>query len=138
MRTKEQTLFSVIIPVFNSWDRLELCLDALQKQSIDKDLFEIIIVNNGSTLPMPDGMDLPENAEIVNETQPGSYVARNTGFSFADGNILAFTDSDCIPDENWLVNAENCLHQSTCDLVGGKVQIFQDDEENKYGYLYER
>src|SRR5699024_11250959 len=81
---------------------------------------------------------MTEGVRHIHEPKPVSYIARNTEAYKARGDFLAFTDSDCIPDINWLANAERCFNRSSCDLVGGRVQIFQDDEQNTYGYLYER
>ena len=129
--------FSVIIPTYNDWERLTKCLNALQQQTISRDQYEVIVVDNGERGEIPSGITLPDWVRLIHEPKPGSYIARNTGAYKARGEFLAFTDSDCIPDINWLANAEKCFNRSSCDLVGGKVQIFQDDEQNKYGYLYE-
>src|SRR5699024_4557240 len=95
-------------------------------------------IDNSETGKIPADVSLPDWVQIVHEPNPGSYIARNTGARKARGKILAFTDSDCVPDKNWLANAKNCFSRAACDLIGGKVQIFKDDEQNKYGYLYER
>ena len=130
--------FSVIIPTYNDWERLLKCLKALEKQTIEKDRFEVIVVNNSESGVVPAGINVPNWVKLIHEPEPGSYSARNTGAKKAQGEILAFTDSDCIPAENWLADAENCFKKKSCDLVGGKVKIFQNSEDNKYGYLYER
>lgn len=129
---------SVIIPTYNDWERLMKCINALDQQTIQKDKYEVIVVDNSEKGVVPSDIILPDWVQMAHEPVAGSYKARNTGARMATGEILAFTDSDCVPDKNWLTNAINCFRRSTCDLVGGKVQIFQDDEENKYGYLYER
>ncbi|SMO41698.1 glycosyltransferase [Fodinibius sediminis] len=128
---------SVIIPTYNDWPRLVKCLEALDKQSMPKDRYEVIVVDNSEAGIIPSGIVMPECVKLVHEPKPGSYVARNKGVDEASGQILAFTDSDCIPDEDWLASGEACFDQSTCDLVGGKVKIFQNEAGNKYGYLYE-
>lgn len=130
--------FSVIIPTFNDWKRLMRCLNALKAQTLDRKQFEVIVVNNNKDGEIPSGFEFPNWTHFIHESKAGSYNARNRGVEKSTGELIAFTDSDCIPDENWLANAKKSFSNSTCDLVGGEVQIFQDDEKNKYGYLYER
>lgn len=138
MSANQQLQISVIIPVYNNWEDLKLCLEALNRQTMGKDFFEIIIVNNASTIPKPEGLLLSENARIVNETKPGSYAARNTGAEVANGLILAFTDSDCIPDENWLKSSRNIFENTACDMVGGEIKIFRPENGSKHTYIYEK
>jgi len=134
----ELLTFSVIIPFFNRWNELQLCLDALEKQSLSSNEFEIIVVNNASTIEMPVDMKMPENSRIEYEPQPGSYAARNHGAKFATGKFLAFTDSDCIPDQDWLKNAKTLFENSGCDSIGGEIEIFRADDGNKHAYIYEK
>lgn len=128
--------FSVIIPTYNDWARLGQCLSALEEQTIDKDEYEVIVVNNGENDTIPVDFYLPGNAQIIHEPKPGSYIARNKGAEIARGDILAFTDSDCIPDPDWLLHAERAYRKQETDLVGGKVQIFRPEGGNKYAYIY--
>jgi len=129
--------FSIIIPTYNDWERLIKCLTALERQTLDKNEFEVIVVNNSEEEGVPAGISLPEGVQLVHEPTPGSYAARNKGVSIARGEIIAFTDSDCIPHKNWLANAEMHFKKSNCDLLGGRVKIFQPENGGKYGYLYE-
>ncbi len=114
------------------------CLNGLKRQTMQRKHYEIIVVDNSEDGKIPSDIELPVWVHLIHEPKPGSYNARNTGVEKATGELLAFTDSDCIPDEKWLTNAKKAFSNSTSDLVGGKVQIFQDNEKNKYGYLYER
>ncbi|MFH5833519.1 glycosyltransferase [Halalkalibaculum sp. DA3122] len=138
MKAKSAPEFSVIIPVYNNWETLKLCLSALQKQSLDQELYEIVVVNNASTVPLPDGLNLPRNARIIEEPNPGSYAARNTGASVANGSILAFTDSDCIPDTQWLSNAKKMFEDTNCDLIGGEIEVFLAEDGAKHAYIYDK
>lgn len=130
--------FSVIIPIYQDWDRLKRCVSALMQQTFDHDQYEVVIVNNDREGKVPDNFLLPDRAKLIHQPDPGSYAARNKGVRIASGEILAFTDSDCIPDKNWLANAKELFEQSKCDLIGGKIEIFNEDVKNKYGYLYDR
>ncbi|PAU92847.1 hypothetical protein CK503_14255 [Aliifodinibius salipaludis] len=129
--------FSVIIPTYNDWFRLMQCVAAVEDQTLSKDQYEVIVVDNSEDGAIPEEIHLPERVQLIHEPQPGSYAARNRGAVVAIGDIFAFTDSDCIPDKNWLKNAQKYFNE-TNDLVGGKVDIFQPERGSKYGYLYER
>lgn len=126
---------SVIIPAYHDWHRLELCLRALKKQTYPRDRFEVLVVNND-----PD--DYPpyevagRNILLLEEEKPGSYAARNAGIRASKGDVLAFTDSDCIPDEAWLNNGVQGL-VSGADRVAGHIQIFSANEKPKVSEAYE-
>jgi glycosyltransferase involved in cell wall biosynthesis len=101
----------------------------------------VIIVNNDPNDAIPQNLVLPDNFKIIEEGKPGSYAARNTALQFAKGEIIGFTDSDCIPDKNWIKNAVDYLTTNTsCDRVAGAIQIIQKSARptvvEKYNQLY--
>jgi glycosyltransferase involved in cell wall biosynthesis len=116
-------LVSVIIPVFNDQERLTIALTALENQSYPGP-YEILVVDNGSTeLPVVTG-----RARLLSETRPGSYNARNRALKEAGGEVIAFTDSDCIPATDWLEAGVNALRANpAAGLIGGKVILFAED-----------
>src|SRR5262245_61424835 len=91
---------SVIIPVFGDVEPLATCLDHLEHQTYSRACFEVIVADNGC----PDlaravrGRDV----RVVREPKPGSYAARNAGLAIAAGEIIAFTDADCLPSADWI------------------------------------
>lgn len=113
---------SVIIPVYNDYEGLITCLDALQKQTMPRDKFETIIVDNGSTPPITDKLISSRIIRIAVEHKKGSYAARNKGVTLATGDIIAFTDADCIPDKFWLERGyDRLINSKNCHIVGGNV-----------------
>ncbi|MDY6802769.1 MAG: glycosyltransferase [Cyanobacteriota bacterium] len=121
---------SVIIPVYNDRDRLKICLEALENQTYPHDLYEIIVVDNASNDDVAATVALFGKAVVIEEKQQGSYVARNKGISIAKGEVIAFTDSDCIPANDWIEKGvHNLLNTSNCGIVGGKIDIFFKDPE---------
>lgn len=127
---------SVIVPTFKEWGVLSNCLKALESQSFPQDSFEILIVNNSPEDKMPDGYELPRNAKVILQPSKGSYAARNMGISFASGQYIAFTDSDCIPKINWLEEGIKLL-ETGYDLVGGKVELFKPKQGTELAFIYE-
>lgn len=133
---------SVIIPVFNDATRLRVCLNALENQTYPKYLYEVIVVDNGSheVENVRDVVDQFGQANITQETTPGSYAARNKGISLAKGAVLAFTDADCIPAPDWIEQGVKHLQQlSNCGMVAGKIEIFCKNPDSPTPVeLYER
>jgi glycosyltransferase involved in cell wall biosynthesis len=122
---------SVIIPVFNDSERLKLCLEALGEQTYPEEQYEIIVVDNGSSERIEKAIRPFKQVLVVHEKRPGSYAARNKGISVARGEILAFTDSDCIPAKNWIeMGVKQLLSKPECGLVGGRIEIFFEDPHN--------
>ncbi|PPS45650.1 glycosyltransferase family 2 protein [Chroococcidiopsis sp. TS-821] len=124
----ESKLFvSVIVPVFNDAKRLKLCLSALEKQTYPQTLYEVIVVDNASDPEQNIASVVAQfkQTKTVYERSPGSYAARNKGISHAQGEVIAFTDADCIPAPNWIENGvRNLVGTPNCGLVAGKIEIF--------------
>jgi len=121
---------SIIIPTYNDWRRLTLCLDALLLQSYPQDLFEVIVVNNNPSDKMPVEFSIPSNCIIIDEIKAGSYAARNAALKLATGEIIGFTDSDCIPDKFWIENAVNEFRTNPdVKRIGGAIKIFSEHEK---------
>ncbi|MDY7024191.1 MAG: glycosyltransferase family 2 protein, partial [Cyanobacteriota bacterium] len=118
---------SVIIPVFNNAEGLKLCIDSLKLQSYDQNRFEVIVIDNGSE-DFAQVKSLVETWDVVTlatEKTPGSYAARNRGLAIAKGEIIAFTDSDCLPTRDWLQTGVSHLQTvDNCGEVVGKVELF--------------
>lgn len=122
---------SVIIPTYKDWDRLQKCLDSLAKQSYPAECFEIIVVDNDHNNPPASLPALPVNARIISESKPGSYAARNAGVRASSGSLLLFTDSDCIPDSEWvqlMVEAFGEAEPHGKLLVAGGIKLFGREE----------
>src|SRR5690606_18431287 len=119
---------SIIIPTYKDWQRLSLCLEALSKQTFPAENFEVIVVNNDPDDVVPTFISLPETWQIVSERKSGSYAARNRGLLLAKGEILGFTDSDCLPDKDWIYNAVSIFEERKCDRIAGDIQIFYEDD----------
>ena len=121
---------SVTIPVYNDGERLRSCLQALAQQTYPTDCYEVIVVDNGSDARANiQGIVQQFEGTIAEyEAKPGSYAARNKGISIAKGEIIAFTDADCIPAPDWLEKGVAHLQKtSNCGLVGGNIELFWRD-----------
>ncbi len=129
---------SVIIPTYQSWDQLQLCLDGLASQTLNTNQFEILAVNNDPTDPMPNGFRLPANARILSEAKPGSYAARNRGIEEAASELLFFTDSDCQPDPLYLeAGLKIAEDHPEVNRFGGNVVLIPNGQDWKTTELYD-
>lgn len=116
---------TVIIPVYGDWDRLTLCLGALARQTLSANDFNVVVANNDPAAPPPDDLPLEPNTQVISAPEPGSYAARNAGLAYAETEIVAFTDADCIPEPDWLENALAVLDaDQSIDLIAGKISLF--------------
>lgn len=100
-------IFSVIIPVYQQLAQLKKTLNLFADQTIDRDFFEIILVNDGST----DCEDFhfmlseyPFLLHTISIRHAGSAHARNVGAKIAKGSYLVFCDADRMPDKEYLSN----------------------------------
>jgi len=98
---------SVIICTYNRAALLQRALRSLSGQTLDKKLFEIIVVDDGShdnTGEVCEEMrgELPNLTYVSCGTNMGAPKARNRGVEEASGKYLLFTDDDCIPAVNWV------------------------------------
>lgn len=123
-----QPFVSVIIPVFNDAERLKLCLTALEQQTYPRNRYEVIVVDNGSTEDIKSVVEPFPQAIFAVEPRTGSYAARNKALTIANGEILAFTDADCIPTNSWIENGvTHLLSTPNCGLVAGRINLFFHD-----------
>ena len=92
---------SVVIPVLNGEEHLGSCLDALRHIDYPAERHEILVVDNGSTDGTAELLSrYPVRA--LHERRRGTSRARNKGITAARGDIVAFTDADCVPTTGWL------------------------------------
>jgi glycosyltransferase involved in cell wall biosynthesis len=120
---------SVIVPHYHDLERLDLCLTDLSRPSLPRSEFEVIVSDNQS----PEGEAtvravIGHRARLVITSQTGAGPTRNGGVAVAQGRVLAFTDCDCRPEQNWL--AEGLAALERYDIVGGRVKVLVDDRAN--------
>jgi len=92
---------SVVIPVYNGAQTLEACLRSLQQQTLSRDRYEIIVVDDGSADGSA-GIAQRLGARVIRQKNAGAPAARNAGVRAARGTWIAFTDADCVVSRSWL------------------------------------
>ncbi|MEM2546698.1 MAG: glycosyltransferase [Candidatus Bathyarchaeia archaeon] len=117
---------SIIVPVRNGAAKIKDLLDSLMNVDYDRDKLEIIVVDGNSTDATKEIVS-SYPVKLVVEERPGINGARNTGIKNSSGEIIAFTDYDCVVPENWVREIVKYFQDPTVGCVGGKVLRYNDD-----------
>jgi cellulose synthase/poly-beta-1,6-N-acetylglucosamine synthase-like glycosyltransferase len=112
---------SVIVPVYNGERTIKACIQSLLAQDYPASSLEIIIVDNNSNDRTCDLVQKYPVKLVVENGVQSSYAARNTGIRQARGEIVAFTDADCIADPHWLAELVKPIGDPRIGAVGGKT-----------------
>ena len=112
---------TVIIPAHNEGNRIANLLRSIASQTISAERIQTIVVSNCSTdnTVSVAKQFAVEVLEVNNTKNP--YIARNTALQRASGDIIVFTDGDCIASPEWLEEGVKTLHEQGVDLVGGRI-----------------
>jgi len=133
-RKNKQIDISVIIPVYNVEEYLEICVDSLLKQRGIH--FEIILIDDGSTdrsgVIADQYAQKDDRVKVIHQKNGEASAARNAGLDVAQGEYIAFVDSD-----DWLKEDSLCkLYQDAirfqADVVMGKVEFGHTDGSMNY------
>jgi glycosyltransferase involved in cell wall biosynthesis len=112
---------SIIIPVFNVEQYLKKCLDSIFFNNNNLDLFEVIIVNDGtpdnSMEIVAEFTKIFKNIFVVNQVNKGLGEARNEGVKHVNGEYLWFVDSDDWLVEGAINNILNILNLNELDIL---------------------
>jgi glycosyltransferase involved in cell wall biosynthesis len=118
---------SLVVCTRNRAVQLERALQSFQRLRCDF-AWELVIVDNGSgdeTADIVAAYELRLPIRYVAEKRPGLGRARNKGWRAARGDIVAFTDDDCYPAEDFLTSIMRRFDESpTVGFVGGRVKLY--------------
>jgi cellulose synthase/poly-beta-1,6-N-acetylglucosamine synthase-like glycosyltransferase len=117
-------MVSVVIPVYNGAKTMRLCLNAVTQQEYPKDRYEIIVVDNNSKDNTPDIAKEYQVKLVFEREIQGPHAATNTGVRVAAGEILAFTDSDCVPEPDWLRRLVAPFANENVVATGGRIEAY--------------
>lgn len=119
---------SVIIPVYDDSQRLRACLRSLRAQTYPASGYEVIVVDNASREDIQRVVDEAGGVVYAHEGTRGPAAARNKGVSLAKGEVIAFSDSDCLPSPDWLEKGVRALTAAPgCGVVGGDIRLYFQD-----------
>jgi len=133
---------SVIVPVYNDPYGLKDTLNCLVEQDFPKELFEIIVADNGSTDKTLSVINdflkkYPKLIRMVQEKNiKSSYAARNKGIREAKGTVISFIDADMTVEKDWLKKVIESLKKSKTDCIVCDVKVIPG--EKSIFALYDR
>lgn len=110
-------LVSVIVCSYNGAKTLAGCLESLSR--VDYPDYEVILVDDGSTDDTAAIVARFPAVRYIRQSNHGLSHARNTGAAAARGEVLAYTDSDCMADRDWLYYLVGTLLSGDFAGVGG-------------------
>jgi glycosyltransferase involved in cell wall biosynthesis len=97
-----------------------------------------LVIDNGSTDDLAAVIAGLAFVRLGVEPTPGSYAARNAGLALARGEVLAFTDSDCVPQPGWIdAGVARLQTRPGCGLVAGGITLFCTGPRPTPAELYE-
>lgn len=128
-------VISVVLCTYKRADKLPQCINALMAMnSVDGMRWELVCVDSNidsesrriieafaSSSPVP--------IRYVSELDPRLSVARNAGLRHASGDILAYTDDDCLVDAEWLARIWNEMRADpSLAMLGGRLELQNKDD----------
>lgn len=127
LTTKKEINLSVIIPTYNRAYQLKNCLGFLFKQNYPLKKYEVIVIDDNSHDETPEVLSRYSvkyhNLRVVrNKKRKGPYYSRNLGVNLSKGEIVIFTDDDCIFPSDWLLKFEKALQNGKFSAVQGTQQ----------------
>lgn len=113
---------SVIVPVYNGERTIGDCVESLFALSFPRDDVELLLIDNASSDTTSTILErYSDRAIILHERKRGPAAARNCGLRNATGDIVAFTDADCVVQPDWLSRIIAPLHDPGVGIVGGTI-----------------
>jgi len=134
---------SVIVPVYNDPDGLEMTLDSLIAQSYPTEEHEVLVVDNDST----DGTrelaaryaERHDHVEVlIEDERQSSYAARNTGIERAAGSVIAFVDADMTVPNAWLADVTAEMAAADADYMACDVELYSPGQEESLAAKFNR
>lgn len=120
---------SLVVPVKDASRTLPRCLQALGR--LDPPPLEILLVDNGSRDTSRELLERfardHHDVRVLEEPRPGAAAARNRGIATARGQVVAFTDADCVPERDWLGRLVVPVGDGSTAAAAGRVTAATPD-----------
>jgi glycosyltransferase involved in cell wall biosynthesis/uncharacterized membrane protein YphA (DoxX/SURF4 family) len=113
----EAPMVSVVICAYNAERTMRDCLASLRQ--LDYSNYEVIVVDDGSQDRTAEIVAEFPDFRLIRQPNKGLAVARNVGMQAARGEVVAYTDSDCVVDPHWLALMIRAMNAGDFDGCGG-------------------
>ena len=128
---------SVIVPARNEEQAVSACIESLLRQDYPKDRYELIMVDNDSTDGTAARIKAYPVTYVFERAGHSAAAARNRGLQEASGEILAFTDADCVAAPSWLRHGVAGFADAQIGSVAGDIHGYPP-ETTAQRYVEER
>jgi glycosyltransferase involved in cell wall biosynthesis len=135
-----ETMFlSVIVCTYNpNENNLARTLDAILAQNLGRDEWELLVVDNNSSVPVAERQLVRERkVRVVFEGRQGLSAARECGIRNSRGDVLVFFDDDNVPDSDYLTNVKTILAAPYIGIVSGAIVPEYEKEPPAWFYRFE-
>ena len=126
--SEENSLISIVIPVYNAEKYLEQCLNSIQNQTYKN--FEVILVNDGSIdhseTICKEFVEVDTRFRYFLKVNGGASSARNFGLDHVTGDFITFIDADDWVDENHLEVLINNIKENNSDMAVSSIKKFDN------------
>jgi glycosyltransferase involved in cell wall biosynthesis len=122
---------TVVVPVRNGEQTIQPLLESLQKLDYNRNKVEVIVVDGNSTDKTREIVK-KYPVKLIIEKRRGLNVARNTGIRCSKGEIIAFTDADCVVPKNWVTKIAENFKDPEVTCVGGSAKALDNDFISQY------
>ncbi|WP_031496426.1 glycosyltransferase [Bryobacter aggregatus] len=129
---------SILIPTHNRHNSLKRCIAACQRLEYPKECVEILVIDDGSSPPVP----AYDGVQLLRQEQNGPASARNAALGKAKGEFVVFTDDDCEPEPQWLMELVKAHRHNPSAMVGGRTvnglpeNVFSSASQCLVDYVY--
>jgi len=122
---RSRPLVSVLVPSRNGAQRLPTLLSRLESQTLDREQFEVVVVDDASTDGTPQVVRESPVCRLISPPEPlGVPRASNLAVASSRGSLLAFTDDDVVPSLDWLERGVEALRaQPEGTMLAGHVEL---------------
>src|SRR3972149_2189459 len=125
---------SVIVPAYNAQKTIGQCIDALLAQTYPRESYEVIVIDDVSADGTADIVRAYPVKYLYQRNQ-GPATARNVGAREALGEIILFTDSDCVPFDNWIAEMVKPFEDKEVVAVKGAYKTKQKSMMARFAQL---
>jgi glycosyltransferase involved in cell wall biosynthesis len=121
VKMSEYPSLSIIVPVLNMGKTIRDTLESLMHIDYPKEKYEVIVVDGNSK---DDTRKIVKEypVKLVDQEGTGLNAARNTGIKHSSGEILAYTDGDCVVPPNWAKRIVKNFTEPLIGFVGGTME----------------
>ncbi|WP_448912747.1 glycosyltransferase family 2 protein [Gemella sp.] len=145
LETKEKSvtypkdLISIIVPIYNVYPYLRLCLERIENQTYPH--FEVLLINDGSRDNSKDicleFAERDKRFKYIEQKNAGLSAARNTGILNATGEFITFIDGDDFVEPNYLEELYYTSLKNDSEIVVGSYKKFNEEDNNYYIHVFD-